>query len=510
MSNNKQLVKNSIYSIASFIINLFISFFFTPYLIRVVGKEAYSFFPLVNSIVGYSSIISTAVGGMAGRFVTMRIYKKDSEGAAYYYNSVLLANWILSLFFTLLSAVVVIYLDRLLTIPQNLDSEVKALFAFACASSVLGLMTNILGLGCFVKNRLDLTSSRTMVTSLFRVGIILLCFSIFRPSIVYMSSSAFFAAIILAFYNIRFKGKLLPEIPLNVVKYFKWTYLKEVMSSSVWSSINQLGMILVTQLDLLITNIFIGVSATGDYSIAKTIPTLMIQFIATLSSVFVPSFNILYAKGEKQNLMHEIAKSIKLMGIFSAIPIGFLMMYGKAFFNLWVPGQNTDVIFELSQLTLIPLLFNGAVNPLFHIYAVVNKVKLPSIAFVFFGLLQTAVVLSLLSCTNLGLWAIPIGSLVVNIIKLLTFVPMYAAKCLGLPYSFFHNQIIKVVSSCFFTLVIGWLCINLLPSNTWTLFVLNGVIVCSSSLVLIGWLYLNKAERQYLLRKLGNRKILNK
>ena len=217
MSNNKQLVKNSIYSIASFIINLCISFFFTPYLIRVVGKEAYSFFPLVNSIVGYSSIISTAVGGMAGRFVTMRIYKKDSEGAAYYYNSVLLANWILSLFFTLLSAVVVIYLDRLLTIPQNLDSEVKALFAFACASSVLGLMTNILGLGCFVKNRLDLTSSRTMVTSLFRVGMILLCFSIFRPSIVYMSSSAFFAAIILAFYNIRFKGKLLPEIPLNVV-----------------------------------------------------------------------------------------------------------------------------------------------------------------------------------------------------------------------------------------------------------------------------------------------------
>lgn len=98
MSNNKQLVKNSIYSIASFIINLFISFFFTPYLIRVVGKEAYSFFPLVNSIVGYSSIISTAVGGMAGRFVTMRIYKKDAEGAAYYYNSVLLANWILSLF----------------------------------------------------------------------------------------------------------------------------------------------------------------------------------------------------------------------------------------------------------------------------------------------------------------------------------------------------------------------------------------------------------------------------
>lgn len=503
MSNNRQLIKNSTYSIASFAINLFISFFFTPYLIRVVGKEAYSFFPLVNSIVGYSSILSTAVGGMAGRFVTMRVYKKDAEGASFYYNSVLLANWVLSLFFTFLSIIVIFSLDRLITIPPKMDVEIKVLFAFACASSILGVMTNMLGLGCFVKNRLDLSSSRTMFTNLFRVGMIILCFSLFHPSIVYMSCSAFFAAIILAIYNIYFKKKLLPEIPINIIKYFKWPYLKEVMSSSIWSSVNQLGMILVTQLDLLITNIFIGVSATGDYSIAKTMPTLIIQFIATLCAVFVPSFNILYAKGETQGFMHEIAKSIKLMGVFSVIPIGFLMVYGKSFFDLWVPGQNSDQIFLLSQLSLIPLLFNGAVNPLFHIYAVVNKVKVPSIAFVLFGLLQTITVLLLLSTTNLGLWAIPIGSLVVNLIKLLTFVPMYAAKCLNLPLYFFHGQIIKVVSSCIITLIIGWICIHLIPTNTWGMFVLNCCVVSCFSLALIIWLYLNKSEKQYLWSKIS-------
>ena len=76
-TGNKQIAKNLIYNTISFVINFVIAFFFTPYLIRVVGKEAYGFFPLVNNMIGYTSIITTAVGSMAGRFITMRIYKDD-------------------------------------------------------------------------------------------------------------------------------------------------------------------------------------------------------------------------------------------------------------------------------------------------------------------------------------------------------------------------------------------------------------------------------------------------
>ena len=81
MNNNKQTVKNLVFNTISFLINFIISFFFTPYLIRVVGKEAYSFFPLVNNIIGYSSILTTAVGSMAGRFIIMKIYSNDIDSA---------------------------------------------------------------------------------------------------------------------------------------------------------------------------------------------------------------------------------------------------------------------------------------------------------------------------------------------------------------------------------------------------------------------------------------------
>ena len=64
MSQNKQVAKNLIFNTVSFGINFAISFLFTPYLIRTVGKEAYSFFPLVNNIIGYSSILTAAEGSM--------------------------------------------------------------------------------------------------------------------------------------------------------------------------------------------------------------------------------------------------------------------------------------------------------------------------------------------------------------------------------------------------------------------------------------------------------------
>ena len=103
MNDNKQLARNMIFNAISFGINLAISFFLTPYIVKEVGREAYGFIPLVNNMIGYTSIITTAVGSMAGRFITMRLYKNDIEGASYYFNSVLVANFVLSAIFTIIA-----------------------------------------------------------------------------------------------------------------------------------------------------------------------------------------------------------------------------------------------------------------------------------------------------------------------------------------------------------------------------------------------------------------------
>ena len=79
MGENKQLARNMIFNSMLFIINLGISFFLTPYIVKEIGREAYGFVPLIGNMIGYTSIITTAIGSMAGRFITMRIYQEDYE-----------------------------------------------------------------------------------------------------------------------------------------------------------------------------------------------------------------------------------------------------------------------------------------------------------------------------------------------------------------------------------------------------------------------------------------------
>lgn len=191
-SSSSQTLKNLLFNITSFGVNFIISFLLTPYLIRTVGKEAYGFIPLINSIIGYSSILTTAIGSMAGRFITMRIYKQDIDGANKYFNSVWVANTLLSVIFTITAIIFIIYTDAFITVPTNLITEVRYLFGFGSASLIIGLLTGILGIGTFVKNRVDMTASRSVIAECARVAVILALFYFLKPSIVYLSIGAFF------------------------------------------------------------------------------------------------------------------------------------------------------------------------------------------------------------------------------------------------------------------------------------------------------------------------------
>ena len=499
MGNNKQLAKNAFYNIGQFIINFCISFFFTPYIILTIGKDAYSFFPIVNNLIGYTSVITTAVGGMAARFITVKIYKDDYESAAYYFNSVLVANWILSLFFTIVSVICVVYLPYILTIPDELVPEIKVLFAFACATMVIGLASGILGVGTFIKNRLDASASRSVITNIIRVGFILLFFAILRPSIIYMTLSAFLAGLVGVYYNFKFKKDFLPELQIRPLKYFRLSYLKELIGSSIWNSVDQLSFLLLTQLDLVITNLFIGVTEAADYSIAKMMPTMLQTLLGVLVSVFVPQFTILYAQNKHRELIKEINKSIKIMGIATTIPIGLLIIYGEDFFRLWIGSQYSDNITLLSILTLIPMIISSCINTLFNVYTVTNNLKIPAIVLLFNGLFNVGLYCALIKYTELGILAIPIVSMITLIIKNLTFTPMYAAKCLNEPLFIFHKDILLGCSSCMIVMLLGFSCKHILPSDTWGTLILSGVIVASLSLIASIFIYLNKEEKLYII-----------
>ena len=501
VSKNKQLARNLVFNIVTFVINLGISFVLSPYLIKHVGKEAYGFYPLIHSMIGYTTIITTAFGSMGGRFITMAYYKKDYENAQGYFNSVLFANWMLSLAFSLIFLVCFIYLPSILSIPDYLLTDVRWLFAISGITMLLGLCTGIFGLGTYVKNRIDLSSSRALVSNVINVLVIFLLFYLLKPSIVFVAIAGFVAAIFTAFYNIQFKFKLIPELKIAPFKYWSSSKIKELLSSGVWNSINQLSSLLLTQVDLLIANIFVGAAATGDYAVVKVIPNFIYSLLATLSGTFTANFNILYAQEKHDELIHEIKKSIKIVGFFICIPIGFLVVFAQDFFQLWVPTLDAVYLYKLSLLTFLPLIFSASINPVFGVFTITNKLRVPSLVLLGAGIANTLVVLLLLKTTTLGLWAIPIVGAVQMTLRNFFFTPMYAAKCLNQKLYSFYPTIIKACLGVGVMALIGVVVKYLIGGDTWLLLILEGIIVSFMTLVVNFFLFFNKGERKYLIEK---------
>lgn len=493
--NNKQIAKNFIYTFISFGINLCISFFFTPYLISNVGKEAYGFFPLVNSLIGYASILTSAVSSMAGRFVATAFYKGDIGKSKGYFNSVFVGYIILSVFFTVIGLILVFFIDRILTVPDNLYREVQWLFLFAILILSIQIATSAYPLGTYVKNQSHLNSIRDAVSNVVRIVALLLLFYFLRPSIVYMSVSALFATLVTAGYNIYFKRKLLPEIEISVKQYFSWKFLWEVVSSGLWSSLNALSCVLSSNVNILFTNIFLNAEQTADYAIANTIPNLMATLSAAIAITFTPNFNILYAKNQIKDLIFEIKKSIKLLSFIQAIPIGFCIANADMIFKVWVPNAFNDRVLYISFIILIFSFFGLNTNPLFSIFTITNKRKYPSLALLLVGILNVASMFVLLKYTSLGVYAIAISGTVFIFIRDLVFTPLYATNCLGIPKMTFYPSLFKgvlaVLISALFSIFVRKLFIDATFLNLILAFSLTTIaVICVNSFIVF-----SKADR---------------
>ena len=505
MTQKKQVAKNLIFNTISFGINFAISFLFTPYLIQTVGKEAYSFFPLVNNIIGYSSILTAAVGSMGGRFITMSIYQNDKEGANQYFNSVWVANIFLSILFTIVSVFAVIFISDFLTVPEYLETDVQWLFAFGAMSMILGLITGLFGIGTYVKNRLDLSASRNVLTNVIRVLCILLLFYILKPTIVFMSLSAFIAAIVGVYFNLSFKRRLLPELSVNPKKYFSWSKIKETAFSGIWNSVNQLSTVLLSQVDLLITNIFIGAAATGDYAIAKTAPILILNLLSMLSGTFMPHFNILFAKKQVTELIKEVSRSIELVSLLIGIPMGFLLVFSEDFFNLWVPGQDSEKLYWLCFLTVAPLIIGATINPVYGLFGVVDKLKVPSIAVLIGSSLQTIVILIVLKTTNLGIWSIPIVSGIQAVLRNTLFTTVYGGLCLGQKWSTFFPALFKGIAAMLIVVGIGLAIKPFIEINNFFILIAVFAFVGIVSLVININIVFDKHDREVVFNMVKNK-----
>ena len=508
MGSKKRFAINGFAQVFAFLVSISITFFLTPYIVARLGAAAYGFVGLASNFVSYAQIITIALNSMAGRFITISVHKNQIEDARKYFSSVFFSNIILVLFINCIAIGVLYKLEYIVKIPEEIVGDVKLLFGCIFLNFFISLIFNVYSVSTFIRNRLDLSSTRSIVAHALKALLLIALFYFFDPAVWFIGLATVISTVYTIGTNIMFKRRLTPELKISF-KYFDTKSIKELLSAGVWNIVSKFNAILCTGFNLLLANIFIGAGPMGILSITRRIPELTLTFYERINSIFAPPWTKLYAEGNTKELHSGIISSLRFFGIISIIPTAFIFVFCDHFYQMWMPSQDAKLLYALTVAACIDLPIAMPLQPIYNIYPITNKIRANSL----FGLglfsLTFVVVLIGLNVTEgetTHLMIIAGTSAAFNAIKALTFLPLYGAHCVKLKARLLYACTIRSLVAFVILLVPLFLIKEQITHVSWLSTGLCGIACCVFGGI-VGYLIILDGDSRKETRKIINKLI---
>ena len=500
MGDKKQLLVNMVASLVNFAVSVGIGLVLTSYIVRSIGAEAYGFIGLANTFVSYAQLLTIALNSVAGRFITVAYHEGDEAKANGYYSSTLAANGIMVVVLVVVAVPVVTFLDKLVNISPHLVGDVKALFVFIFLNFMLSTIATVYSVATFVKNKLYLSSIANLAFSLVRVVVMVALFGILPPKVYYVGLAVCLATAVMTLMNRSYTRRLLPDISFDK-KSVSWTSIREMLSAGVWNVVTKLQQIMMFGLQLLVANLMINPYLMGMLSIAQTVPNQLSGLMWTVSGLFYPEQTKYYAQGKHKELIEDLKSGMKVSGFFTNIIFVAMLVAGYDFMSLWQHGQDTELLYQLLTLTMLGLLISGVATTLQNLPLIVNRLKKYSIGWLVYSAISMVVLIAFIEV--LPKWGVFLVAAIPPLFEILanvTFVPIYASRCLGIGKFEFYPIYIRYFASTAVAAAACWGIRHVfaLVANGWVSLILTCCLYALVTILLDVVLLLGRKERSML------------
>lgn len=466
-------------------ISMLINLCLTPFITDKLGVDAYGFISLSNTFVGYAAILTTSLDSFATRFIAVEYHKGNLRKASGYYSSLIIANLTISVLLVVAALPLYVAPGVYLNVPESLVGDVGYLFLLTFINFSLTTMSTALSVSVYIKNRLDLYGIAQVIANVVEAVLLLSLYWVFPPSLSLFGIALVASSLALVVANLRLHKNLVPELKFNF-GLFSFSSLKDLASAGVWSSINTLGNLLNNGIGLFIANLMLSATSMGQLAISKTFSSILTRLYQLVSQAFYPKILKCYSNNDKDTLLSSLIIASSITGSFAAILFAGFFALCPAFYSLWIPDQALQVLYPLTMLAMLYSFAEGALQPLYYIYALTLKNRFPTILTVIGGLVNIAISCILINLTNLGVFAIPLASGLVMVFISFVSNPIYMARCLGIPWHSFYPTLIRAMVACAACCVAFGAVVRFFRPTSWTQFVIAalldliiGVVLCA-------------------------------
>jgi len=493
--NNQAIAKNTVFMYLRMFITMSLGLYTSRVILRTLGVDDYGLYNVIGGIIAMFGFLNGAMTNTTSRYITFYLAKDNKDSLCDIFSMSIIIHACIAFIILIAGETIGLwYLYNRLVVPEGRLDAAFWLYQLSIASTLINILYVPFNATIVAHEKMSAFAYISIMDSVLKVLIgIGVGFVAYDKLIIY-GLLMFCISIINIIIYLSYCKKKFDEVS------FHWFWdeklFKEMFGFAGWSMMGNFSYLFYTQGINLIINAFCGTGVNAARGITVQVESVVRQFASNVQTAINPQIIKSYSEGNMDRMYTLIFASSRycfyLLFLFS-LP---LLLEAEYILHLWL-GVVPEHTVNFVRLTLVLVLLDGMINPLFTANLATGRVKIYHIVISVISYSFMPITYFMMKYTIVP-EIVFVCQLVCGLIGLIARV-IIAKKQHGMSIELYMKKVFfKNVLVCILSVIFPIIMYKYLDASFMS-FILVGVVCVLSVFFSVFLLGINKKERIYVL-----------
>ncbi len=354
LSSSKIIAKNTIFLYIRMLLTMVVSFYTSRIVLEQLGVSDYGVYSLVGGIVAMFGFFNSAMVSATQRYLTFDIGAGDQVRLQKTFSATLTIHIGIALLVIVIAETIGLwYVNSIMVFPQERIFAVNVVYQFSIAAAILGIIQTPYNALIIARERMNIYVFISILEAILKLLVVfLLVFFGYDKLITY-------AILIFLVANVnRLIEQIYCRTNFKESKY-KFEYDKntfnELLSYTGWNSLGSIALLVCSQGNNLILNLFFGTVVNAAFGISILVQGVILSFAHNFQTAVNPQIIKLYAQGNYIQMQNLIFKTAKFSFYLLLILVTPVFLNTEYILKLWLKTvpEYTPLMVNLSLVNIL-------------------------------------------------------------------------------------------------------------------------------------------------------------
>ncbi|CZE48856.1 oligosaccharide flippase family protein [Campylobacter geochelonis] len=431
-----------ILSYVNIFLNLIVTLFYTPFVLRILGQSEFGLFSLAMSIIGYLVILDFGLGNAIIVFTSKYRARAEFDTEKTLHGTVFTIYIIMSVFAILAGVTFSLKVEYFFGKSMSIEelNTIRILFLILTLNIAITLPMNIYTAILNAYEKFTFLKVITIIRTLLMPIVILPLLFLGYKSIVMVASITIINFICLGLNFWYYRKNIGSKISIF---NFKFDMLKIVCSYSFFIFLTMVVDQINWQAGNFIIGSFLGTKDVAIFSIAVLINTSFMILSTAVSGVMLPKISTMVSQGVSNSILtDEMIKIGRLQNYIIFFILSTFFIFGREFIILWA-GKSYEMAYLTTMIMMIPLAIPLIQNLGLSILQAKNRFKFKAITTLVGAIFN--IIISIILVPKIGIIGAALGTCFNLFIINGIIINIFYHKKIGLDMYKFWLSIIRII-----------------------------------------------------------------